>query len=816
MKKISFADVRPHLLAILVFLIVTLVFFSPIFFENKSLDQQDIQQHLGSSKALRDYRDATGEEGLWASSMFSGMPAYLVNLQWSDGVVVTMKKVLTLFLPHPVRNIFAAFICYYIMLLVFRVRPYLAIAGALAFGLSSYMIIGLAVGHNARIGAIAFVPLVIAGIELVFSGKRLLGFAVTAAGMAFHLRENHLQITYYMALIVGVYGIVQLVYAVRNKTTKDFFVSVGVLIPAVIIAAATFFGQFWAITEYTRYSMRGQAELVKSDSKENSNGLNRDYAFAYNYGIYEPFTLLVPEFYGGSSSKSFLENQNSATYKALMSSGDSQAANELARLTGAYWGPQDGTIGPYYGGAIVLFLFVLGILFADKKYTWWLVPISVLGVMLSWGREFPAFNYFVFDYLPGYNKFRSFSFALMMILFAMPLLGMMGLEKFLSAGLNKETKRKLIIAFGASGGVCLLLILFAGMGTYYKDDGMQLPAWFIRALQDDRQALLRSDAFRSFAFILSVFILLYLDVPKKMLVAFAAFLILAVTLDLSIVDKRYFTKDNYQRKRAIAFADATPADQQILSDKSYFRVYSLQEPWSMGARTSYFHHSLSGYHGAKIRRYQDLYDSCISKETRELVTDAQSGKLDFKKYGVLDMLNTKYIVYGPDRDNIIPNDAANGPAWFVKEIRIVNSPAEELKVTGEIDTKAVAVVDGTKFKVNVIADADSLASVSLVDQKPNWLKYESQSAKDGFAVFSEIYYPKGWRATIDGNEVPILRADYVLRALSVPGGKHTIEFTFEPKPYTVGNKITFASSWALLLLVVGSIGWSLRRETSNK
>ncbi len=815
MKKISFADVQPHLLAVLVFLVVTLVFFSPIFFDNKALDQQDIQQHMGSSKALRDYRDATGEEGLWASSMFSGMPAYLVNLQWSDGVVVTMKKVLTVFLPHPVRNIFAAFICYYIMLLAFRVRPYLAIAGALAFGLSSYMIIGLSVGHNARIGAIAFVPLVIAGVELVFSGKRILGFAVTAAGMSFHLRENHLQITYYMALIVGIYGLFHLIYAFRNKTIKDFFTSVAVLVPAVIIAAATFFGQFWAITEYTRYSMRGEAELVKSGSKENSDGLNRDYAFAYNYGIYEPFTLLVPEFYGGSSSKSFLENQNSATYKALMNSGDSQSANELASLTGAYWGPQDGTVGPYYGGAIVFFLFVLGIVFAESRYKWWLIAVAVLGVMLSWGREFPAFNYFVFDYLPGYNKFRSFSFALMMILFAMPLLGMLGLEKFLSTGLNKETKRKLIVAFGASGGVCLLMILFAGMGTYYKDQGIQLPAWFIQALQDDRRSLLRGDAIRSLAFILSVFILLYLDVPKKMVVGFFAFLILAVTLDLSLVDKRYFTKDNYQRKRAVAFAAATAADEQILKDKGYFRVYSLQEPWSMGARTSYFHRSLSGYHGAKIRRYQDLYDSCISKETRELVNDAQSGQLDFRKYGVLDMLNTKYIVYGPERENIIPNDAANGPAWFVREMKVVSSPAEELKATGEVDTKTTAVIDGSKFKAEAIGPIDSVATITLTDQKPNWLKYESQSATDGLAVFSEIYYPKGWHATIDGKEVPVLRADYVLRALSVPAGKHVIEFSFEPKPYIIGNKITLASSWVLLLLVLGSIGWSLREPSKG-
>lgn len=813
MKKISFADVQPHLLAILAFLIVTLVFFSPVFIDNKVLDQQDIQQHSGSSKALRDYRESTGEEGLWASSMFSGMPAYLVNLQWSDGVVVTMKKVLTLFMPHPVRNIFAAFVCYYILLLAFRVRPYLAIAGALAFGLSSYMIIGLAVGHNARIGAIAFVPLVLAGIHLVFSGKRILGFAVTAAGMAFHLRENHLQITYYAMLIVGIYGLVQLVYALREKQLKEFFVSIAILIPAVVIAAATFFGQFWAITEYTRYSMRGEAELVKPESGQATSGLNRDYAFAYTYGIYEPATLLVPEFYGGSSAKSFLENQNSATYRALMNAGDQQMANQLARFSGGYWGPQDGTIGPYYGGAIVVFLFVLGILTAEKKYVWWLASVAVLGILLSWGSSFSSFNYFLFDYLPGYNKFRSFGFALMMTLIAMPLLGMIGLEKFLSTGMNPETKRKLLIAFAATGGVCLMMIVFAGMGSYAKETESQLPAWFLRALQEDRRGLLRGDAIRSFAFITSIFIMLFLNVPKKIApIGFAVFFILAVTFDLSIVDKRYFTKDNYQRKRENSFAEATPADQQILTDKSYYRVYSLQEPWSMGARTSYYHHSLSGYHGAKIRRYQDLYDSCISKETSELITDAQAGQLDFKKYGVLDMLNTKYIVYGPERENIIPNDAANGQAWFVKQVKTAQSPAEELKATGEIDTRNVAVIDVSKFKSAVVGTTDSAATIKLIDQKPYWLKYESESASDGLAVFSEIYYPKGWTASVDGKEVLILRVNYVLRALQIPAGKHVIEFTFAPKPYTIGNKITLASSWLLLVIVLGGIAWSFKEE----
>jgi hypothetical protein len=818
MRQIKFSDVAPHLLAMLVFLVVTLIFFSPIFFENRELAQSDIQQHMGSSKALRDYRDATGEEGLWAESMFSGMPAYLVNLQWSDGVVVTMKKVLSLFLPHPVRNIYAAFACYYIMLLAFRVRPYLAIAGALAFGLSSYMIIGLEVGHNARIGAIAFMPLVMAGIHLAFTGKRVLGFGVTAAGLSLHLRENHLQITYYLLMIVVVYGLVQLVAAWREKQLNAFAKSLMILVPAALIAVATFFGQFWAITEYTRYSIRGPSELVKPGQKSGEDGLTKEYAFAYTYGVLEPMTLLIPAYYGGSSGKYFVQDQKSSSYKALMNSGNNEIANQLAGYTSAYWGPQSFTAGPYYGGAIIVFLFVLGMLFAERKFVIWLVPLSALSLMLSWGDSFSSFNYLMFDYLPGYNKFRSVSFALVIILFAMPLLGMIGLDKVLTIGINPETRKKLIVAAGATAGLCLLIILFAGMGGFSRETEAKLPAWFLNALRDDRRSLLRADAFRSMAFILSIFVVLVLNVPKKISqVGFYAFLIFMVTVDLAAVDKRYFTKDNYQRRREVTF-EASPADLEILKDKGHYRVYNFdlqsQNPMAEAA-TSYYHRSLGGYHGAKLQRYRDLYDSVLYDETIALFGDARQGKLDFKKYGAINMLNTKYIMYGTERNAIIPNFSACGPAWFVKQVITVGSPNEELKKVAEINTREMAVVDKSKFPVEErTLPFDSTATITLIDEKPNWLKYESQSTTDGFAIFSEIYYPKGWHAFIDEKEVSILRADFVLRALEVPAGKHVIEFKFEPKPYTIGNKVTFASSWVLLIAVLASLGMELRKKDS--
>jgi hypothetical protein len=393
----------------------------------------------------------------------------------------------------------------------------------------------------------------------------------------------------------------------------------------------------------------------------------------------------------------------------------------------------------------------------------------------------------------------------------MPLLGMLGLEKFFEEGVNKETKKKLIIAFGFTGGLCLLIWLLAGMASFTREGESQLPAWFLNALIEDRKGLLRADAFRSFAFILGVFILLFFDVRKRISeIGFYAFLIFMVAMDMSLVDRRYFSIDNYQRKRTANFV-ATAADQEVMKDKSVFRVYNLQEPFSQEGSASYFHNSLGGYHGAKLRRYQDLYENCLGGETNEFISDAQAGNLQFANYGVLNMLNTKYIMFGPDKGNIIPNPEANGNAWFVSEVVNVNSPSEELAKVCEVNTRTTAVIDNSKFKIQSLA-VDSLASIELVEMTPPYLKYQSSSSTGGLVVFSEIYYPKGWVAAIDGEEVPILRANYVLRALEVPAGKHQIEFKFEPKPYVIGDKITMASSWVLLLVVLGSIGWTLRKE----
>jgi hypothetical protein len=801
MKKINFSgDVLPHLIAVAVFLVVTVIFFRPAFFENKVLNQRDIEEWEGSSKALRDFRDQTGEEGLWAPSMFSGMPAYLVNLEWSYQPVTVLKRILTLGLKHPFANIFAAFVSYYILLLAFRIKPYLAIAGALAFGLSSYLIIGIAAGHNARIGSIAFMPLVMAGIHLAFTNRRLTGFAVTALGMALHLRENHLQITYYLMIIVAAYGIVTLVYHAREKTVMEFAKSVGLLVPAVLIGAATFFGPFWAITEYSKYSMRGPSEIASGRS-----GLSKSYAFEFSNAITEPMTLLIPNYYGGSSMNYLVQDENSQVYRTLVQSGDQQTANQLAYYSSAYWGPQR-LSAPSYAGAIVCFLFAVGIVFAPRRLVWWLVPVSVLSIALSWGDNFAAFNYFLFDYLPGYNKFRSVTFALIIVIFCMPLLGLSGLQNLLSQDATKALLKRLAWPAGIVVGLCLILAISGGFGSFLRAGEEELPVWFTNALRADRSDLLQSDAWRSFWFIAMFAAGLYARL-KTWIGDWVFYLvtIALITVDLSGVDRRLLTAEQYQNARQ-ARITPTPADQQILQDDSYFRVYNLQSAFNE-ARTSYFHHSIGGYHGAKLRRYQDLLDSCLIGETQRLYQHLQEGQLQPNQYGTINMLNVKYFTYGPDQ--VFANPAPNGVAWFVREVVRAESPAEELAQTCRINTRDQAVIDASRFDVPNVG-YDSAATVTLAEFRPNYIRYETHSSTEGFVVFSEIYYPEGWSATIDGNAAPIYRANYVLRGLVVPAGTHTIEFRFAPRAYTVGNKITMASSWLLLLVVIGCLGWVVR------
>jgi hypothetical protein len=810
MKKIRFGEhVLPHAIAILTFLIVTIFFFKPVFFDKKNIKQNDIIQFQGLAKELNDYREQTGEEALWAGHSFSGMPAYLITVQWGYKSLSYIKRIMSLGLPHPITNIFLAFVCYYILLLTFKVRPYLAIAGALAFGLSSYMIIGLSAGHNARIGAIAFMPLLVAGIHLVFSGKRVLGFGVATLGTALHLKENHLQITYYLLMMIAVYGIVQLIYAIKEKKLVQFAQSLGVLIPAALIAAASMTGPLWAVSEYSRYSTRGKSDLVSTTNEKTSSGVSKEYAFQYSSGLLEPMTVLIPDFYGGSSSQSLVSDPKSKTYQALVQSQNQQQANQLANYASAYWGEQPFT-APYYAGAIVCALFVLAFFVVERKYLWWLVSVSILGIMLSWGSSFESFNYFLFDYLPGYSKFRSVTFTLILFFFAMPLLAMLAVEKVLAMKWTPELKKKLLWCFALTAGVCFLFALAGNIfGTYLKSTEDGLPAWFSTAMRADRAALFRADAWRSFWFILLCSVLLFGALKNWVNhYVFAAVLSILILIDLVSVDNRYFTKDNYQRVRDNSYFAKNEADNFILNDKADFRVFNANYN---EARTSYYHQSLGGYHGAPIKRYDELLKAFFEKQSELLGQVLQNPIPNFGQFNVLNMLNARYLVFGTTRNEVLQNNEAYGNAWFIKKVVNANNANEELDLTIATATPYDAIVNTSEFGAPAAA-FDSTSSILLKERTPNKLVYEATTQQANLAVFSEIYYPKGWTASIDGQATEIIRANYVLRALPIPAGKHTLVFEFKPTSYYTGNAITMASSWLVLFIIVGTIGWSLRKN----
>ncbi len=815
MKHISFTKhILPHLIAVLAFVLLTVIFFNPVFLENKVITQQDILQWQGGAQELEEYREKTGEEGLWTNSMFSGMPGYLVSLKFSGEVIAYAHSIYVLGIPHPVNAIFAALLSFYILLLVFGVRPYLAIGGAIAFAFSSFNIIGLEAGHNAKIAAIAFTPLILAGIHLAFRKKYFLGASLTALSMAMHLRVNHLQITYYLLFIVLIYGVVMLIFAFKEKQLAGFFKALAFLIIAVILSVGANLGRILTLYEYSPHSIRGKSELTTADQGSQSGGLDRDYAFNWSGGVMESMTLFIPNFYGGATQEDIGTDSNLG--EALKNNGAPPVqVKQMTERAPTYWGNQPSTAGPYYAGAIVIFLFIVGIILADKRYTYWLVIASVLSLMLSWGKNFDSFNYFMFDYFPGYNKFRSVTMALYIAFLCMPLLGFIGLERLLKEGLIKKNQKALFLSGGITAGIALLAFVFAGMGSFNGAVDAHLsgyPGWYLSALKADREAMMRGDAFRSLLFVILAFGIIWFYLKGKLKGNVAAIgIVLLITIDLWSVDKRYLVAEDFKRLSREAFFSPSPADERILQDESIsYRVLNLQDPFN-DARTSYFHKSLGGYHGAKMRRYQDLIEHCISPEISTLIQDYQAGSPTPEEYDVLNMLNTKYLLAGTTVESVFLNDAALGNAWFVEEVVKVNSPDEEIAKTCEIDTETTAVVDINKFPLKESAFTAS-GNINLVEYAPNYLKYEAQNAGAGLAVFSEIYYAEGWKAFIDDQEVPILRANYVLRALEIPEGNHTIAFRFEPQSYAIGNSAMMASSILIILGFIGSVGMALRKK----
>lgn len=802
MKQINFREqVLPHVISVVIFLLITIVFFQPAILENKALNQHDVFQGRAAGYELKEYRES-GENPLWINSMFSGMPAYLVSVQYKDEVLTFFSKALSLWLPNPASYIFMCFISYYIMLLCFGVRPYLAIAGAIIFGLTTFNIISISAGHNSKIHAVAYMPLVIAGIRKVFDKKLLLGFVLTAVGLALELKANHLQMTYYLLLITLLYGLVELIFHIKDKQFKSFALGIGILSIAAILAVLANLGRIWTVYEYGQYTIRGKSE-IPIEGQQGASGLDKEYAFRYSNGIYEPLVMFIPNILGGASQQSLDEDSNLGEALKKQGYNRTQVRQQLQSVP-TYWGDQPLT-APYYAGAVTLLLFFVGIFYADKRLVYWLVVTSMFGILLSWGKNYESFNYFMFDHFPGYNKFRSVTFAIIIPMFCMPLLGLVGLERLLANGLAAKPDKKFWMALGIPLGFVLLIIVGAGMFSYRGSiDGQlaNLPDWFLDAIRADRQALLRSDAFRSLIFMGLLIGVVWFYLKKKIsALVFGGLFVAVVAIDMVSVGKRFLKTDDFTRNPYGQFTQATPADMAIKQDnRDNARVLYLLNPFNE-ARPSVHHSSIGGYHGAKLGRYQDLISYSVEPEIQEAIGSLRAGSRDFSSLGVLNMLNTGYFLAGNEAGAVIKNPSANGHAWFVDNVVGVNSPKEEMDALQNVDTKTTAVVDATKFTKPVNFSSGTL---TLVKKTANTVTFESESAGAGFAVFSDIYYEKGWRAFINGEETDIIRANYVLRALNIPAGNNSIEFRFEPRSYHIGTLISRIIGYLLLLTMIAA------------
>ncbi|RAU81546.1 YfhO family protein [Pontibacter arcticus] len=794
-------DVLPHIVAILVFLLLTAAYFAPVLFEDKALSQHDMLQFKGGAKEIQDYREATGEEALWTNSMFSGMPSYLINTRYPGDFSGVIHSILTFDMPALAGNIFITLLGAYILLIALGMSPWLATVGAIAFGFTSYNIIILEAGHNTKSLTIAYIPVVLGGLIYALRRNLWIGAALFALGLTLNLHFNHLQMTFYMLLLVIIYGIVEVYYAIKHNSFPELLKRGLVLLVAAILAVGVNFGRLYTTAEYTEYSIRGKSELTAPNSGEQiGGGLDRDYAFNWSYGITETITLLIPDFYGGSSNASL--GKDSETFAAFTRLGvpPAQAEQMMQQGLPMYWGDQPITSGPVYVGAIICFLFVLGLFIVDRRWVSWLVAGTILSIILAWGKNFEAFNYFMFDYFPGYNKFRAVASALVIAQITIPFLAILALWKLISERTNlKNLDKKLLISGGITGGLCLLVWLFAGSASFTAAIDQQLiqAQYPIDAIRADRESMMRSDAFRSLVFIVLALGILYFYVKNKLSATVAIVGVgVLILVDLWTVDKRYLNNDDFQAQVVANHFQPTPADQLILQDKDLsYRVINLPNPFN-DARTSYFHKSVGGYHGAKMRRYQDVIDRHISQNNLE----------------VYRMLNTRYAITGDPKQPVQRVPGALGNAWFVEEVKPVQSPDEELDALTMFDAGTTAIIDTKKFPVKYNRFAAENANIKLTEYKPVYLKYEYDAREDGLVVFSEIYYPAGWQAYLDGNPVEHIRANYILRAMQVPAGKHTIEFKFEPQSYTLGNTVSLISSILLVLVLLGTIAYAVKKR----
>ena len=816
-----FKRILPDIVVIILFAVISFVYFFPAVTEGRVLSQHDAVGGIGAGEESKEYLERTGERTRWTNSIFGGMPTYQMAPSYhSTDMLKGVESLYHLYLPAYVWYVFVMMLGFYILLRAFDFSVWLASLGAIIWAFSSYFFIIIAAGHIWKFVTLAYIPPTIAGMVLVYRGKYLSGGLLTAIFIALQIVSNHVQMSYYFLFVMLFMAVAFGISAYQKKELPRFFKATGVLVVAGVLGVCINLSNLYHTYEYSKETMRGKSELVKPDThNQTKSGLERDYITQWSYGIGETFSLLVPNVKGGASVP--LAANEKAMEKANPMYGS--IYNQL----GQYWGEQPGTSGPVYVGAFVMFLFILGLFIVKGPMKWALLAATVLSVLLSWGKNFMGFTDFFLDYIPMYDKFRAVSSILVIAEFTIPLLAMLALKQIIARPqIVKEQARAFYISFGLTGGVAFLFALAPRFffPSYVSSMEMQalqsIPADqlapLIANLEEIRVSIFTSDAWRSFFVVAIGAALLWLYGMGKLKAKLTiGVLLLLCLVEMWDVNKRYLYDAQFvpQTARTEGFRP-TDTDKAILEDKTLdYRVLNLASNTFNENNTSYWHKSIGGYHAAKLRRYQEMIEEHISPEMSNLfkaVSEAggDMAKVDASAFPVLNMLNTRYFIFPLQGGKTMPlqNPYTLGNAWFVDEVQYVNNANEEIDALHKVAPAKVAVVD-KKFAelVKQTAAPDSLSSVTLVAYEPNDLKYEVDSEKGGVVVFSEIYYP-GWQAYIDGVEAPHGRADYILRAMNVPAGKHTVEFKFDPKSLHTTETIAFIAlgllAVAVLLLLV--------------
>ena len=789
----NFKQIIPHIVSLSLFVVVALMYFNPVL-KGKKISQSDITQHIGMAKEVNDFRKATSEEPYWAESAFSGMPTYPIGTYFPNDYITSLDRFIR-FLPRPADYLFLYFLSFYILLLAFKVDWKIAIVGSLAFGFSTYLIIIFGAGHNSKAHAIAYMPLVLAGIVFIFKKRYLLGFIVTSIATALEIKANHPQMTYYLLFAILILGVVELIDAIQKNKTKQFITQSSIIIVAMLLAVGVNSSRLLATKEYADVSTRGKTALTinpDGTKKEVTTGLSKEYITQFSYGKAETFNLFVPRYMGGGTVESLDEKSN--TYQYVSSIAGSKQADGFTKQVYTYWGNQLIVEAPAYIGAVMLFLFFLGVFILKGKYKYWLVASSVFAILMSWGKNFQFLTNFFIDYVPLYNKFRAVSSFQVIAELCIPLLGFLAVREFFFSKIEKKQKQiALKKALYSSVGLIVVGLLYAlAFSTFegIRDASYSEYEGLLDAVKADRLSMLYSDSFRSIVLIGVGFVVLWLFLKQQLkyttsIIAFAVLIL----FDLVQVNLRYVNGDDFKEARAIDKPfKASTADLQILKDKSHYRVANFSTDPFQDGRTSYFHKSIGGYHAAKMGRYQDLIEFQLSKQNMQ----------------VYNMLNTKYFIIPGDNGEVIAqqNPDANGNAWFVKNINYVQTADQEIRALDSTQTKNIAIVNENNIykKINFSLEVDSLAYIKLTEYSLNSLTYETSSKFDEFSVFSEIYYKNGWKSYIDGELQPYTNVNYVLRGMEIPKGKHIIKFKFEPSVIKTGSIISLIS-YALMVLI---------------